>query len=403
MPPDSERRRAAVARALTSPPCLAFITTRCLLVVASYACLRLFPAHTILSWQVDAFPGNNWLNGWVRWDSMWYESLVDSSAQWLPPEHSGANFFPFYSWAAWIASLPLRLFLPPDRAFFAGALALSHAAFLAGLIGVYRLAIVLAGREAAARTVWLMAFFPFSFFFSAVYSDALYFCLAAWCLYLAQSERWRLASGCAAAAAVTRLPGFSLFPSLLGAYLARRQFRVRSLRREVVSGMILSAAPLVVAGYFWMRYGNPLEFVRARQVGWHRATGLTALVTDFHDFTAGSLLACGNIKDCLRGWDLTRKLLGYWYVSLAPACLLLTWSAARVLGVGPCVWVLTSIVMALANGLDGMGRFTAVLFPVFIAAALLIRSRAGLVAVCAFFTPFLLLFMSQFARWRPVL
>jgi hypothetical protein len=105
----------------------------------------------------------------------------------------------------------------------------------------------------------------------------------------------------------------------------------------------------------------------------------------------------------LRGWDLTRKLLGFWYISLVPACILLTWSGAPILGVGQRVWVLTSVVMMLANGLDGIGRFTAVLFPVFIAAGVLIRNRAGLIAVCAFFTPFLLLFMSQFARWRPVL
>jgi hypothetical protein len=248
-----------------------------------------------------------------------------------------------------------------------------------------------------------MAFFPFSFFFSAAYSDALYFCLAVWCFSFAQSGRWRLSAGCTAAAAVTRLPGFALFPSLLADYLARQPTRLRSLRGDVVLGTILVLAPIVVAGYFWTQYGNPLEFVRARQVGWHRATGLTALISDFHDFSAGSMLACGSVKDCLRGWDLTRKLLGYWYMSLVPACVLLTWSAARVLGVGQCVWVLTSVVMMLANGLDGTGRFTAVLFPAFIAAGILIRNRAALLAVCAFFAPFLLLFMSQFARWRPVL
>ena len=81
----------------------------------------------------------------------------------------------------------------------------------------------------------------------------------------------------------------------------------------------------------------------------------------------------------------------------------LTLHAARTLGVGLSAWALGSIVMSLPNGLDGIGRFTAVLFPVFIALALVLRRRAAFVAVCAFFVPFLFLFFAQFARWRQVL
>jgi hypothetical protein len=44
-----------------------------------------------------------------------------------------------------------------------------------------------------------------------------------------------------------------------------------------------------------------------------------------------------------------------------------------------------------------------VLFPVFIALAMLLRSRVAFLAVCAAFVPFLLLFFSQFARWKQVL
>jgi hypothetical protein len=59
--------------------------------------------------------------------------------------------------------------------------------------------------------------------------------------------------------------------------------------------------------------------------------------------------------------------------------------------------------MALLNGLDGTGRFTSVLFPVFMGLALLARSRAAFLAVCAVFAPFLILFFAQFARWKQVL
>jgi hypothetical protein len=92
-----------------------------------------------------------------------------------------------------------------------------------------------------------------------------------------------------------------------------------------------------------------------------------------------------------------------WYVTLIPVSLALVMSAVRTLGAGLSLWVVLSVVMAMANGLDGTGRFTSVLFPVFIAAAMLLKNPTAVAAVCAFFAPFLLLFLLQFARWRPVL
>jgi hypothetical protein len=81
----------------------------------------------------------------------------------------------------------------------------------------------------------------------------------------------------------------------------------------------------------------------------------------------------------------------------------LTLLAARTAGVGLTAWALISILLSLPNGFDGVGRFTAVLFPVFISLAMLLRSRRAFVIACAACLPFLLLFFAQFARWRQVL
>jgi hypothetical protein len=386
-----------------SPPYLAFATSRIPLILAGYVCLTLFPAHPVESWKGQAFLGNNWLDGWVRWDSMWYESIVNSHPRFLPAYLSSANFFPLYAWASWLLALPLRVFLNPKSAFYIAGLLLSSSAFLVGLIAVYRLATTLAGSDVAGRTVWLMALFPFSFFSSAVYADALYFCLAAWCLYFAHAKQWRIACALAALAAMTRIPGFALFPALILEYLRQHDFQVRSLRREVACGAILALAPAVLGTYFWMRYGDPLAFLHARQTGWHRAVGLGALTSDFDRFLSGSILACRDLGDCLKEWEPTRTILGYWYLALLPGSVVLTIYAARTLGVGLCAWALGSIMMSLPNGLDGVGRFTSVLFPVFIALGILLRRRAAFFAVCTFYVPFLLLFFGQFARWRPVL
>jgi hypothetical protein len=93
-----------------------------------------------------------------------------------------------------------------------------------------------------------------------------------------------------------------------------------------------------------------------------------------------------------------------WYFALVPLGVGLTVAARRTLGPGMVLWVLGTYAMALVNGLDGMGRFTAALFPIFIALALLVvKSRTAAAAVCIAGVPFLLFFLGGFVRWRAVL
>lgn len=389
---------------------IAFASSRVALLVTGYLALTLFPAHPVESWQGLAFPGNNWIDGLVRWDSFWYESIVDPHPRFVPEYLSNANFFPFYAWVAWIVSLPLRLVLELEPAFFIGGLIVSSSSFLLGLTAVVRLTTRLAGAEVASRTVWLIAVFPFSFFFTAVYADALYFCLCAWSLTLACERRWPMACALAAMASMTRIPGVALFPALGLEYLrqgyggqAGGTGRSPSLKQAAALIAILAIGPIVIGGYYQWRYGDPLAFLHARQLGWNRAGGLAGWARDFNYFFETPIFACSGVADCVKEFAPTRALLGVSYLALLPASIGLTLAAARTLGVSLTAWALISIAMSLPNGFDGVGRFTAVLFPVFISLAMRLRGRAAFVTVCVASVPLLLLFFAQFARWRQVL
>jgi len=384
-------------------PWMAFASSRLALIVTGYLALTLFPAHPVESWQGLAFPGNNWIDGWVRWDSFWYESIVDPHPSFIPAYLSNANFFPFYSWVSWMAALPFRAFLDLEHAFFIGALIVSSVSFLLGLTAVDRLTTKLAGTDVAARAVWLIAVFPFSFFLTAVYADALYFCLCAWSLTFAYERRWPLACALAAMASMTRIPGLALFPALGLEYLRQNDFRFEPLRKAPLYIAILAIGPVILGGYFYWRYDDPIAFLHARQLGWNRAVGITGWTRDFGYFFEPPIFSCSGVADCIREFAPTRALIGASYLLLLPVTIALTVSAARTLGAGLTAWVLISVAMSLANGFDGIGRFTAVLFPVFIALAMLLRGRRVFVTVCMAWLPFLLLFFAQFARWRQVL
>jgi len=390
----------------------AFGVTRGLLMLTGFLALTLFPAHPVESWQGLAFPGHNWIDGWVRWDSFWYESIVDAHPRFVPEYLSNANFFPFYSWVSWLAALPLRAFTDQEHAFYLGALIVSSVSFLLGLTAVERLATRLAGREVAIRAVWLIAVFPFSFFFTAVYSDALYFCLCAWSLTLAYERRWPLACALATMAMMTRIPGIALLPALGLEYLRQNPPSPEGfgetgwrpvMKRGALLAAILAIGPVVIGSYYEWRYGNPLEFLHARQVGWNRAAGVAGYVRDFSYFFERPIFNCSGVADCVKEFAPTRALLGLSYLALLPISIALTVTSARTLGAGLTAWALISIGLALPNGFDGVGRFTLVLFPVFISLAMLLRNRIAFVAVCLASLPFLLLFFAQFARWRQVL
>src|SRR4029450_12020105 len=89
---------------------MAFASSRLALIVTGYLALTLFPAHPVESWMVLSFPDHNWIDGWVRWDSFWYESIVDPAPRFVPSYLSNANFFPLYSWVSWIVAIPFRAF-----------------------------------------------------------------------------------------------------------------------------------------------------------------------------------------------------------------------------------------------------------------------------------------------------
>ena len=382
---------------------IAFASSRIALIATGFLTLTLFPAHPVEDWQGLSFPNHNWIDGFVRWDSFWYQAIVDPNPRFLPVGYSHANFFPLYAWVSWIAALPFRLVLDLEHAFFIGGLIVSSIAFLFGLKAAERIAVRLAGQDVANRTMWLIALFPFSFFFTAVYADALYFCLCAWSLALALEGRWYAACGFAVCACLTRIPGIALIPALGLEYLRQHGWRIGPPRQALICAAILALAPIAIASYFELRYGHPLEFVAARQAGWKRASGIQGYSRDFRYFFARPMLPCSGAAECLKEFAPTRVLLGATYLALLPISAALALINRRKLGVGLTVWVLASIVLSLPNGFDGVGRFTAVLFPIFISAAILLRNRVAFTLVCAACVPFLLLFFAQFARWRQVL
>jgi hypothetical protein len=219
----------------------------------------------------------------ARWDASWY--LVIAHYGYRPDlgafTASRDAFFPLYPLGlrafGWL-SVPLV---------FAGV-AISMFAFAFALYFIHRLTTLefarlgKPGGEVARLAVLVTAFAPMAFFFSAVYSEALYLALSVGLFYAARQGRWALVGVLAAFAGATRSAGVVLLlPALLlYAYGPREDRRpdfpsarglaLRYKPRKDILWLALAPAGLAVyMGYLGLAGGDPLAPFHAQDV-WGR-------------------------------------------------------------------------------------------------------------------------------------
>lgn len=141
----------------------------------------------------------------ARWDSTWFLAIANDG---YAPDEARTAFFPLYPLlvrvGGWVLGSDIAAGVVVSIACLTGALAVVH-----------RLTAIELDAAAADATVWLLALFPMSFFFSAVYSESLYLLLSAAAVYAARTDRWAWAGAIGALAALTRSAGIVLVVPLV--------------------------------------------------------------------------------------------------------------------------------------------------------------------------------------------
>ncbi len=135
----------------------------------------------------------------ARWDSTWFLAIANDG---YGHDAERAAFFPLYP-----------LLVRGGSAFgspIAAGVLLSLACFFLALVLLHRLTALELDERAADAAVWLLALFPVSFFFSAVYSESLFLLCSVGAVYAARTERWAWAGVAGGCAACTRSAGLVL-------------------------------------------------------------------------------------------------------------------------------------------------------------------------------------------------
>lgn len=336
---------------------------------------------------------------WARWDSYWFIEIARGG---YGTREQAAAFYPLYP--ALLAGLG-RVFLGH---YVLAGIVLSLLASAAAFLLLHDLARRLVGEDGAFRTILFLAVFPTSFFLIAIYSEALFLLLAVATFVLAERGRLGAASAVAGLALLTRPTAAALLPVLL-VYAWRNRSRARSVAKVAIAPAIFALYPLLL----WRQTGDPWRFLHAEDA-WDRSL---ATLGPFEGAYRGAQAAWAGTRQLVQGsedrWFWVEESADRVAVmNIELFALLLLFCALTVvawwrLGAPYGVFGAASLAVALAAPtqaypLLSLSRFGLVVFPFFLALALLAGSTRRLALVTGASALLLGVHLTQWVLWQWV-
>ncbi len=359
-------------------PCKAFFLSRAGLFILVYLFLVFFPAQKGRQYW-HAFHHNRFLDGWARFDAGWYGRIARFGYKNITVGHGqDTNFFPLYP----IAVRGLARVL--GNVFLAG-IVVSNLCFLLALIGLYHLARKRAGPDVARRCVYLLAFNPFSFYFSAVYTEALFLFFVIYAFFFCERRRYLLAGLLAAGAGATRNIG--VFTSVGLGLLALEQARQdgKGLKPGMAWIFLGLGGSLSYMAFLWVRFGDPLLFLHA-QKAWGSFNPSELLRYTFRTLRYASPMKWGY------------PLFFIFHVLLGLAAVFLVVKEWRFLGVSYTLFSLLLILPAFLR-FTSLGRYLIVVFPLFVALGKVTGAKRTYLVVLSLESALLVIFTFMFSHW----
>lgn len=361
-------------------PLLAFLISRLGLFLLVYVSLIVLPMRTSEGlWR--AFPQNLFLDGWSRWDSGWYINIAQYGySDTVHNVYLNTAFFPFYP------LLIKGLSYLVGNVHIAGLL-ISNASLLAASLLLYRLVSEKFDTEIAQKSLLLLLVNPFSFFFSAVYTESLFLLLVTLVFFFGSSKKWLPAALCAAAAGATRLVGILTVIPLLYFYFESIEFKWRRIHADI---LWLGTSLLGLGGFILfqaLKFGDPFLFVKSQNApGWKEGVNLLSALDALRISFSG---------DALKTGEFPAVYLIHILAFLVGLSILIV--TRRKIHPAWWIWALVTLLVSFSVWIS-VGRFLIVIFPLYVGTALLFKGKRfdGVLYISILF---LSLFTILFSHW----
>jgi hypothetical protein len=325
---------------------------------------------------------------WQRWDACWYGKIATF---WYEPQELSVNFWPLF---------PLLTgFISPlvGGGVALAGLVVSAIAYVAAMVGLYRLVARDVDPVTARRTVVVLSIFPSAFFLFAPFTEALFLALAVWTMVAARERRWVLAGAVGLLAALTRIQGvFLIFPvgwevAVAAGLTAWRPWR--SLALPAIDWGVIGRGLIAVGGPalgFWSFIGYTAATVGQTPLDTQDAWGGKEFFPPWEVVDAAWTWAIAR-SDPLQAFNLI-LLIGFGVLLVV---------AARRLPISYTLYALPQFLLLATRiqptPLTSTNRYLLVIFPVFVVLALIpwarVRLAWGITSIL-----FLALLLTEFQR-----
>jgi hypothetical protein len=403
--PELARLRALVRERDLRLPALVFALHWCLITLVGALATRY--AVTLPEVRTAGYrlpPLRGWehllIQPFRNWDGFWYGLIAEQGYGY---NRSATAFWPLFPWTMSVVSQVTQL--PVE---FAGLL-LSNVAFYLALRLLYRLVRLETDEQTARRTLWLVAFFPTAFFFSAVYTESFFLLFSVAAFWWARTERWERAGAAGVLAALTRNAGGLLALPLAMLALHHYGRDVRRWPRRAWAAVLPPLGSLVYLVYLWVVWNDPLLTFQI-QSNWGRSPAppwrAFTMAWQMERFDWLRELAGSPTWTTVTSFSLRWNFAEHQVLDVAATLLvipLLIVCFRRL----PSAWgAWCAIVVAIplfgpstVHPLMSMPRYMLTLFPLFVALAMLTRRRFVFAGTMVVSIALLCALTVQFVTW----
>jgi hypothetical protein len=334
----------------------AFAATRIPILIVGYLAVRIVgirpPPVENAVWRV--YESELW-NLPARWDAYWYYSIATEGYRWSGNalQQQSVVFFPFYPWLMRLGGA-----IAGGQPLIAGVV-ISLTAFSLALLYLYRLARLDVPPDQARAVLLLLTFYPFSIFYGAPYTESVFLLETVAAFYYLRKGDPVKAGLAGLLAGLTRPNGCVLAAPLMCLALGLNGAWREGLRlpRRWPQGLIIAAVMPIVGVLLYSLYlnahfGHPFIWVK-NQAAW----GLTFLPQPPVEKDVGPHLTTPYASATVLVGNIGALILAAW--SLLPLL--------RRFGIAYALFVVAYIAPAfLTRAFTSAGRFTSVLFPIFL-------------------------------------
>lgn len=329
---------------------------------------------------------SNFVWPWANFDGRHYLDIATNGYR-----NFNFAYFPLYP-----ALIHLFNFFVDIPAIYIGIF-ISFISLLLAMIIIYKITKIDFNNRISNMTLLLISFFPLSFFYHAVYPDALFLLLSSLSFYNARRGRWLLAGLFGSLTVLTRLSGLALIPALLAEWFLQNKEVLKSKKIILIS--------------FWRKNFNTLALIFLGFIGY--LLYLEVIFGDFLLFQKSMIAWRQNefifpLQVIVRYFKILlqvdKGLLEYWIALLefisTILYFLLTLFVVRKIRISYAIFMFFVFLLPTFTGtFAGMPRYILHTFPAFIGLAFLLNNYQRLkILVIIIFLILGFLFTGLFTR-----